>query len=738
MRARRYLALAELDGKPRDIPGVSDVPGVRAVLLMPTLEQFRKVHLPLMLSEIEGEWKFLGLKLNKSSLRLEAPGGSWMQVVSAEAAEGARGIRCDDVDVDECDDIEPSIIDAITNAWFTEPFSYRRMLLGGTPKRGRYGLLYRAVRKWPSDAELAADHFGFHCTSYDAPNHVDRNYIDRLKAKTAPAIFRREYLCDFDSAEGLVYDIFKEDFHVREPNKQVRFTMYLVGQDWGYEDPGVQIVFGVQGHGKDATVWALEETVAQHKTIDYWAENTKRLYNAYGRKGIPMRWFADPSRPDSIAAINERVPGVNIVPAQNAIDDGVACVADKMLIRERRDEATNAVLSREARFYVSPKCREYIAELGLYRRKRDSRDHERVLDAIEDKNNHCLVGSTLVTTYRGDIPIRDIERGDLVMTRIGWRSVLKSWKASDSAPIWRVTASNGATLEGTAEHEVWTENRGFVRIDSLEYGDIVATCRDGQPTRSAASASESSSTVEHIGATLNQNARSFATTSRRSAGTACTAPFGNIITERSQTAITSTTRMAIFSTTTSPTLNASRSTSMRSSTASGLCPQRKPQTSLECGSLQKRGTAATPDANGTESTPQTASPNHTFASPEHARNAANNTLANRDHFSATPIAARRSGASPESTTNRAPAQSAERYSSSTDIQARSHAHVVAVCRTEKSAPVYDLEVDEAHEFFANGILVHNCNDSARYALFSHFGPPDNHRVERGASQFRPG
>ena len=30
--------------------------------------------------------------------------------------------------------------------------------------------------------------------------------------------------------------------------------------------------------------------------------------------------------------------------------------------------------------------------------------------------------------------------------------------------------------------------------------------------------------------------------------------------------------------------------------------------------------------------------------------------------------------------------------------------------------VYDLEVDEVHEYFANGILVHNCIDSMRYAV----------------------
>lgn len=30
--------------------------------------------------------------------------------------------------------------------------------------------------------------------------------------------------------------------------------------------------------------------------------------------------------------------------------------------------------------------------------------------------------------------------------------------------------------------------------------------------------------------------------------------------------------------------------------------------------------------------------------------------------------------------------------------------------------VYDLEVEEDHEYFANGILVHNCIDAFRYIL----------------------
>ena len=34
----------------------------------------------------------------------------------------------------------------------------------------------------------------------------------------------------------------------------------------------------------------------------------------------------------------------------------------------------------------------------------------------------------------------------------------------------------------------------------------------------------------------------------------------------------------------------------------------------------------------------------------------------------------------------------------------------------KLETVYDLTVEDAHEFFANGVLVHNCIDALRYSL----------------------
>lgn len=35
---------------------------------------------------------------------------------------------------------------------------------------------------------------------------------------------------------------------------------------------------------------------------------------------------------------------------------------------------------------------------------------------------------------------------------------------------------------------------------------------------------------------------------------------------------------------------------------------------------------------------------------------------------------------------------------------------------ETTADVYDIHVDYCHNFFANGILVHNCIDGVRYCV----------------------
>jgi len=352
-------------------------PGVRIVLLMPTLEQAKKVHATLMLAELESDWACLGGKVDRTQWRVTFPGGSWIQWVTAERAKNIRGLRCDVVCVDEADDIDPEILDAIVVPWFSEPHSLRIVLVGGTPTRGRYGLLYRTHARGRDNA--FPDHHTFHASCYDFPAYVDPKAIEKARRETPEALFKREWLCDFDAAEGLVYSLFDEAFHVREPHRDAAWNEYLIGVDHGYEDPGVMLVAGVAGGGRDATVHLLSEVYEQHKTESWWLDQAAVLHRAHPG----ARWYADPSRPDRIEAM--RRLGLRIESAQNAIEGGVGSVADKLV--KRPSGPTGEPWSR---LYVSPGCINTIREFGLYRRKRDPRNRERILDDIEDKNNHAM------------------------------------------------------------------------------------------------------------------------------------------------------------------------------------------------------------------------------------------------------------------------------------------------------------------------------------------------------------
>ena len=52
-----------------------------------------------------------------------------------------------------------------------------------------------------------------------------------------------------------------------------------------------------------------------------------------------------------------------------------------------------------------------------------------------------------------------------------------------------------------------------------------------------------------------------------------------------------------------------------------------------------------------------------------------------------------------------------------DVRQPALLRVKSVFATGRSGPVYNLTVDGAHEFYVNGVLVHNC-DAMRYATTS--------------------
>ncbi len=405
-----YTLIAQWEHQERQTPD-GPIRGVRIVFLLPTFKQFRDVHSRGMLNELREAFVCLGGKVDGTTFTVTFPGGSTIQVFPASEHGGqrARGIRCDVVVLDEVDDIDGSVFDEVVTPWFTEPWSLKIKIASGTPKRGRHGLLFRLydaglkgarVRAGmtagltPDEIEAFSNFYTVHATYRDAPGNVDQRMVEMARVTMPAASFEREYECNFDSGEGLVYP-FDEAFHVREPPPLSAFREFHVGMDHGWVDPGCLLLHGVQGHGEDATLWLLDES--------YESEVPNEEWNRRAGLWRFAKYWPDPSRPDRINDI--RGMGLDIGQVDNDILAGVSRLANLLFVRQLPDG------TRYARCYVSPKCKNTIAEFGKYRRKKLP---DGTFDEMpQDKWNHAMDCSRYVAVGRfGRMPnTRTIQSG---------------------------------------------------------------------------------------------------------------------------------------------------------------------------------------------------------------------------------------------------------------------------------------------------------------------------------------
>lgn len=85
----------------------------------------------------------------------------------------------------------------------------------------------------------------------------------------------------------------------------------------------------------------------------------------------------------------------------------------------------------------------------------------------------CLCAGTLIATEHGEVPIEDIRPGDRVWTRKGLRSVINAGLTNADAEIWGVETASGSIVRGTADHPVFVEGKGFIPLHMLQYGDML-------------------------------------------------------------------------------------------------------------------------------------------------------------------------------------------------------------------------------------------------------------------------
>jgi hypothetical protein len=376
MRICWWMLVAQYDRLKR--PGTR---GVKIIVLMPTLKQFKDVHGDGIVEDLEGDWSWLGGKIDHTRWSISFPGGSWIKPFPAAeySSKKALGMRCDVICCDEVDDILAGVLYTVAVPWLSAIWSLNIKLFAGTPRKARQGLLYKYFKLGESDEPKHRTFWSSHATYRDVPEIVSAVVVNEARETTPEPIFKREWECDFDSAEGLVYGSAWDDrFHVREPPENARWTEFLIGGDAGSTDPGVLLLIGVLGHGNDAIAWVIDEVYETDRDVTWWVQQLQRLTKY--RQGA--RLYHDPSAKQLVMEYKRYCP-VKVEKVDNSIQDGIRSMLDRLQKRGDGDDA-------KAHLYVSPKCRATIWEFGAYKNKQDSLDPDHYLDSPIDRHNHAM------------------------------------------------------------------------------------------------------------------------------------------------------------------------------------------------------------------------------------------------------------------------------------------------------------------------------------------------------------
>lgn len=346
-----------------------------------------------------------------------------------------------------------------------------------------------------------------------------------------------------------------------------------------------------------------------------------------------------------------------------------------------------------------------------------------------DKYNHCFVGDTLITTDKGEVRIDKIKEGDKVLTSNGYRRVTKFFNQGRKEIVEAIIELEDlvVTMKVTPEHKIKTD-KGWKQVQHLKQGEVIFLCK-----------SSMGKNITYMeGNAISQEEQ-----------TAYTKLSGDTIKEKFPKGIMFTIKMVIRGIMTSPILNSLKHTNIYQCICRRNCKTRnnlpkceKQWTMRE--SLQTNGMGRQRELNGIANTvrrlPQKLD---SILRNLFVKSAERNLRVSKEILNSAQTSADQStDCSCTMMMKNESALFAENHLLLTNTTKPS---VVAgnvgkdVCQTlEKSClqnveqktikritihpkpkqQVYDIEVEEMHEFFANGVLVHNCMDAVRYYVLA--------------------
>jgi hypothetical protein len=329
---------------------IAENPGGLWLVVAPTYQIMARATAPTLVSTFAGT-DFEG-RYVESRNRYYLPDGGTIWLLSADEPQSLEAGQFDGAWVDEAGQIS-------YDAWIALQGRVGQkqapILLTTTP----YGRNWLYKEFYLRFLQHDPDYYVRQWASFLNPCYPKAEY-DRAKRSMAPQRAAMRYDGEFVKMMGLVYPDFEEckcePFHPPEEARRVG------GLDFGWNDPFAALA-----------AWVYEDTQGSEVIyIDY--ERYKRFTPLKKHVlALPKdtRWFADPSRPDSIREL--RSADVVVNKAKNSILVGVDAVNTRIY---------------EGTLLIADHCRAVFAEANEYRYP--EKDDETKGDRPVDGFNHAL------------------------------------------------------------------------------------------------------------------------------------------------------------------------------------------------------------------------------------------------------------------------------------------------------------------------------------------------------------
>lgn len=575
----------------------------------------------------------------------------------------------------------------------------------------------------------------FGTTNPDSPYHwLKRDYLTdnpdvkswqfRLEDNPELTDFDREYLIRqykglwyqrfilglWVQAEGAVYDFFDEKVHVIK-HAPGYTNSYIIGVDYGTTNPCAFILIGID-FSRFPNVWVEDEYYfdsrvhQRQKTDSEYADDFRRFVGDRPIQAV----YIDPSAVSFRLELQKRGQQ-NLYQAKNDVLDGIRFVGQYL---------GNGTLK------VCQKCTNLLKEFASY--VWDSNSFKSGEDKPLKQNDHCFPEGTKILTNRGYISIEKIFVGDYVKTRSGFNRVLSRFKNYSLCSEYNIL---GKKILCTDNHPFLTIN-GWKEASSLIQSDMFFIETQGLPWMISSNSTVSNIDVINelktlvigdITERINQIASKDLDISIEIFGNSILEKFHKDTIFITRTGIRSTMILAI-----SDVFWLKSTYPCMEKILQKIREKDVQNISIVYGIKQKFGIDLKREENGIQNMPKIAG--NLLKEKSFANNAVKNTRRSKkgkQDFARIVVSLH----GEELLTlimNLENVFFAENDFSVINTPKTNSAQSLVLDRNFGERTVYNLHIENENEYVVDGILVHNCMDALRYAVYTHFFGRDGKKM----------